>query len=123
MMTIEEVIRALRQAGEVKSIMINFSGSGDSGQIECVDLLDSNGDMVQDQNKPPLSIMKKEVQKYAYDLLSEQPHDWYNNEGGYGDIKIDVDTGRYTMNVNVNEMSVTSYSFENAVGLSPESGY
>ena len=123
MMKIEEVMRALRQAGEVKSISIFFSGSGDSGEIDQVALLDSNDVLVQDHNKPPLSVMKEAITDYAYDLLRQQPHDWYNNEGGGGSIKIDVNTGQYTMCVDVNEIHVTSYSFKNAVGLPPEPGY
>ena len=49
------------------------------------------------------------IDDLAYDYIDSTGVDWYNNEGGYADLTIDVAAGKVTMDVDVR-----IYNSENA---------
>ena len=96
-----KVLLKLKDLG-VKSIMINFSGSGDSGDIDDVEYTDMNGTSSWSNNYigPDTSNeLDNEISDLFYDFVDEQAcrhGDWVNNEGGYGTMIINVD-GTYQL--------------------------
>lgn len=76
---------ALKDAG-VTSVEIRYDGGGDSGQVEDVDFYGDNIDesALNDKFESDLQDLATHILEQHYD------YDWYNNDGGYGDIKIDL---------------------------------
>lgn len=113
------VLRKLRQLG-VERVVVDFSGCGDSGAIESITAtpdidLDkrkvkiNRKDHVFDrgewETKIVLSSMSLDdaLRELTYDYLSETQVNWYDGEGGYGDLIVDVVQGTVELSVSINE--------------------
>lgn len=91
----------LRRWGILK-VHVAFSGYGDEGSIEAIVF------------EPPLPHNCKfdlgSFDNLMYDYLDPaRVGDWVNNEGGFGTVDIDVQSGKVTGEINFNE---TTYSTE-----------
>ena len=76
-----------------KEIIVQYSGSGDSCDSFEAKILNEEDELaMEDVTKPPQEFMKK-VQAEIWNLL---PAGFENNEGGTGEIKIDIETGKIT---------------------------
>jgi hypothetical protein len=86
-MTEEEVkifFMALEQRG-IKEVQIPYDGSGDSGSTEDAHFITTDGDEVD------LEEFETAADKLANYILDDHYNvDWYNNDGGYGVIKLNV---------------------------------
>ena len=110
---IESILIGLVNAG-IKKVRVYYEGSGDSGcidQIKCT--TDSNitfedledwqvGDDLQVLNSSLYSL----VDDFCNDKLLNDIEDWWNNDGGWGTIQIDVEEGTYVIQ---NSIRVTNY--------------
>jgi len=77
---------ALKDAG-VTSVNIRYDGAGDSGQVEDVEFEGTNEDNTALNDK-----FEGDLQDLATHILEQHYNwDWYNNDGGYGDIRIDLE--------------------------------
>jgi hypothetical protein len=77
---------ALKDAG-VTSVEIRYDGGGDSGQVEDVDFYGDNID-----SGALNDMYEGDLQDLAYHILENHyNYDWYNNDGGYGEIRIDFE--------------------------------
>jgi hypothetical protein len=86
---------ALKDAG-VTSVDIRYDGGGDSGQVEDVEFYGDNLD-----SSALNDMFEGDLQDLAYHILEDHyNYDWYNNDGGYGEIRIDFeeDTPEITIN-------------------------
>lgn len=93
---LRQEILALKGLG-VTRVDVAYSGSGDEGFINEVILT------------PPVpGFNTSRLHNLLYDYL-DPAHvgDWVNNEGGFGEISINLETGRVTGDVNFNEMTST----------------
>ncbi len=100
----------------INKIEITFSGSGDSGDIDDLIYYDINGKYYYSREMVGNSYMTD----HEYDLLQSDCYefiddaiegaDWYNNEGGFGNITLDLDT--MTANVEYSQRTVEEYSWE-----------
>lgn len=95
-----------------KYIIITYEGSGDSGTIEDVgmsnDIPDSvwegfSGEAIEGEDR-------EAIEEWAYYEALNSVSDWYNNEGGYGVIVINVDDATFQVENNVRVMDVLSES-------------
>jgi hypothetical protein len=122
-MTEEQLMEVLIQLADqgVTGIKVHYDGGGDSGAIEAVVYTDeenanfSDIDLVnewdQDKNLAILnSSAYANIQDFAQETLLDNIEDWWNNEGGYGDILIKVPSGEYLINNNVRIMNVEEYN-------------
>jgi len=76
---------ALKDAG-VTNVEIRYDGGGDSGQVEDVEFYGANGDNTALNDK-----FEGDLQDLATHLLEQHyDYDWYNNDGGYGTITIEL---------------------------------
>ena len=86
---------ALKDAG-VTRVNIRYDGQGDSGQVEDVEF-DGNGIDEKDLNDK----FEGDLQDLGYHLLeAHYSYDWYNNDGGYGDIEIDLEADTPEIHIN-----------------------
>jgi hypothetical protein len=76
---------ALKDAG-VTNVEIRYDGGGDSGQVEDVDFHGDNIDEsdLNDRFEGDLQDLGTHLLEQHYD------YDWYNNDGGYGTISIEL---------------------------------
>jgi hypothetical protein len=118
-------------------VHVTFSGGGDSGSIESVSLLDSDGNSVslentmfewesesqfhniytgnwelkRDVEEMPLADI---LTKICEDCLDSTDLDWYNNEGGQGQLTIDLtqDPPSIDLNVEINYTHTENHNFD-----------
>lgn len=88
-------------------ITIDFDGAGDSGEISNVDFLDENNrayhsDDITDEDY-------QNVEEVFYCLFDNMLGDWYNNEGGYGSVTIELDGGNYSIDANYRTVETENY--------------
>lgn len=84
----------------VKIIIVEYSGGGDSGGIDSLSYYsDLNEEQdIEVENNDILNL----IEKAAYDKLNNPDiEDWYNNDGGWGIIKIYVPSGDYEIENNI----------------------
>lgn len=81
------VIRDRCLKEDITKIIIEFDGSGDSGSIHSI-LMEKNGDTQLVTLEP--EDFHKQVEDWGYQYLSGTGVDWYNNDGGYGEIIFDL---------------------------------
>jgi|688.fasta_scaffold05035_4 hypothetical protein len=81
------MILELLDLGAVKAV-INYSGGGDSGAVDEVEFRDANDNVLK------LDDRREEIEDMVYPLLNTL-EDWWNNEGGYGLMVLDLRTGEY----------------------------
>jgi len=76
---------ALKDAG-VTNVNIRYDGGGDSGQVEDVEFYGDNIDSSALNDK-----FEGDLQDLATHILEQHYNwDWYNNDGGYGTITIEL---------------------------------
>lgn len=112
------ILPVLRQR-HITDVTVSFDGSGDSGSIECIHF---QGPMSQEvfealpvhyleSNRtfddgvwlravtPTQGTLRDAIEALTYDYLEETGVDWYNNDGGYGELIIDVEHGSGTLEI------------------------
>jgi len=91
-------------------VHIEYSGGGDSGQVDDVLCFDENDKTMS------MDLVDSVCIDYINELfdthISENIEDWYNNEGGSGEVEIDVKTGRITVENHVNIVETVQYEHE-----------
>jgi hypothetical protein len=129
-----------------RKVRVDFDGSGDSGTIENPELFDQEDNHIDLNNatldwyqtasevdpltnkwrtieKPVPNMPVTEVLKsICEDALEEEGLDWYNNEGGYGTLCIDLTTTppSITMDVHVRVTNTEDYEFDYTNNLDEE---
>lgn len=87
-MTEAEMMAAMLSLNEqgVEKVEVDFSGSGDSGDIDEWRYLDEEENEI-DIDEKSTAVMKKIGEKI---IDSHYSYDWYNNEGGRGTLYINL---------------------------------
>ena len=106
---IKTMFDQLRAAGATE-VVISFDGSGDSGSIYAANIYNAenkeikldqtviypkekstyvDGRWVAEIEQKEMSIYEA-LEAYCYDELEKTNIDWYNNDGGFGDMRIDL---------------------------------
>ena len=100
-----------------------FEGSGDSGAIDHYIFKDADfkddfeaedlGYVDSDISLPAdvQSEIEHALEDIFYDHLNEV-EDWYNNDGGYGTLMMDVSTGKFISQVNCRYTQIESFHHE-----------
>lgn len=91
-------LRELKDLGIVR-IQIHYSGGGDDGCIDSADayILNENGEEKWNRDIVPADFLDI-FEEVLYDFISKNVEwDWVNNDGGYGSLEINVDTGDLTI--------------------------
>ena len=99
------ILTKLKDQG-ISKVHINFSGSGDSGDIDDVEVEDMFGNSAWHQSYNAQNLTQDDSNKLMdlfFDTLDEEVTkygDWVNNEGGYGTFIIDTDTAQFELDYN-----------------------
>lgn len=118
MENLRRVLPMLRQHG-VETVEVSFDGSGDSGSIDGVAFIGAeidgdaigvelegirqyyeNGAYASERTLRQLSL-EEAIKEIAQDYLEETGVNWYDNDGGFGELSIDVVQGTVSLEVNV----------------------
>lgn len=94
----------------IKEVSIDFSGGGDSGDIDSIEFYDKTGYSVQG-----LTDDKSQFTDLAWDIINGIAEDWYNNDGGHGTVTIDVETATYNINLQIRYTEYTSHGYEGEI--------
>lgn len=106
------VIERLAALG-VDYVALEYYGSGDSGGIEGVTARTAGAGAV--EVNLPADLLDL-VREFAYEYLGDEHGGWENNEGGSGEITIDVPGRKMTMHHNENVISTDEYDHEKDFG-------
>jgi len=102
----------------VTGIKVKYDGGGDSGSIEwigyttekCETPEDVNDNVDDWEEESRLSKLSQDaysaIESFAENKLLNDIEDWWNNEGGWGDLCICVPSGKYIIN---NHVRVTDH--------------
>lgn len=112
---LREVLPVLRQSG-VENVTVSFDGSGDEGSIYdvvCTPEIDLgaievrlcstrraiNNGFWEQTVVQEVQSMPDAIEALTYDYLSSTDVDWYNDDGGFGEMIIDVAEGTVSMSI------------------------
>ncbi len=131
-MSLEElkalVLKTLKEH-QATSALVVYCGAGDSGQIDHVEIEGGNTKGVTLPVERPRSMYWEDTQwvettetvyitvedllgDLAYEILSKSVGGWEQEEGSAGQIKIDVATGKITLNHEWYELRTVSHNEE-----------
>lgn len=115
---LQRVLPVLRELG-TERVCVSFDGSGDSGsiwdiaftpQLEGAEPVVSIRTSTREFDNATRSwrriagdedkSLQEAISELTYDYLEETDVDWYNNDGGYGELTIDVTAGTVAIDVN-----------------------
>ena len=117
---LESIMIGLVNMG-IKKVSVNYDGGGDSGAIESIrittdqyvtfdDLQTWEGGIdLNDYNSELYTLLED----YCQEMLLNDIEDWWNNDGGFGYVNIDVEEGTYEIQ---NSIRFTDYEEFNHYG-------
>jgi hypothetical protein len=117
---LEKIMIGLVNQG-IKKVSVNYEGSGDSGAIESIRITTDQyvtfddlqtwegGTDLNDYNSELYSLLED----YCQEMLLHDIEDWWNNDGGFGYVNIDVEEGTYEIQ---NSIRITDYEEYNHTG-------
>lgn len=104
----------------ITGVKVRYDGGGDSGAIEwigytsekCETPEDVNDNITDWQNESNLANIAgdlySQIEEFVDRILSDI-EDWWNNEGGYGELCISVPSGKYIINNHVRITETEDY--------------
>lgn len=105
-LTWQKAILQLKDRG-IKQLKVFYEGSGDSGSINHIEYY--NG---KDEDEVDIEDLDNdEIMNLCYPMLDDI-EDWYNNEGGFGHITINLEDFSYEIENNVRFTHHETYSHE-----------
>jgi hypothetical protein len=105
----------------ITGVKVNYNGGGDSGAIERIGYTKSNCTTPEDVNDEidvwddGMSLYKLDssayslIEDFAQEKILDDIEDWWNNEGGFGDLCICVPSGKYIVNNHINIIETEDY--------------
>lgn len=119
------ILRLCKEKGATE-IVVRFDGSGDSGSIDevYIDLKEPliveydeestryDGDKWVTTSTTKQVPLRDALEQITYDMLEKTGIDWYNNDGGYGELNVDLVQGTIQLEVNSRYTEVTTDTFE-----------
>jgi hypothetical protein len=113
-------------AADITRVTVRFDGSGDSGQIEDIEVLAGEEAIALPTTTVEIAMpdyhqevpeilsqpLRDAIETLSYAFLQETHAGWENNEGGYGDFVFDVAAGTITLDYNERIETSENYSHE-----------
>lgn len=121
------IFNTLASAGIV-TLVVNFDGFGDSGQIEAMTATGAEGEMMLPEisipygspgrgdgddaiDQQPLPLAEA-IETLCYDLLRQTHAGWENNDGAFGDFTFDVTARTISLDHNDRYTAIESYAHQ-----------
>jgi hypothetical protein len=98
-----KVYFASKSLDDIRYIRINYDGAGDSGDIADIELFFDNYRYHDNTHGDEYEMLCEVFNKYFQDKIG----DWYNDDGGYGYVEIDVKEGTYYIQANYRTVQST----------------
>jgi hypothetical protein len=115
---VKAIFKMIRDAGG-EEIYVSFDGGGDSGSIDACRIINTNGDPVElkfivdytvfrdcyinGEWKTESELVQLPVEEVletmCEDVLEKMGIDWYNNEGGFGELYVDLNANEVSLDV------------------------
>ena len=133
---VKTMLQMIKDGGG-KKIRVSFDGSGDSGSVDgvyihngsedmnmqfYVDFLEVSSSWSSDTGwvkteTPKRMPVKEALESLCYTMLEETGIDWYNNDGGYGELYITLDPLEIQLEVNsrYTEVNTDVFTFDEAL--------
>lgn len=104
----------------ITGVKVKYDGSGDSGAIEWIgytaepcetpeDVNDNIDDWASEANLENIDKeLHTQIKNFGYGILDDI-EDWWNNEGGFGELCICVPSGKYIINNHVRITETEDY--------------
>jgi len=111
----------------VTGIKVKYDGGGDQGAIEWIgytrekcdtpeDVNDNIDDWDNDYNLAELdSSAYSLIENFAQDKILDDIEDWWNNEGGFGELCICIPSGKYIINNSVRVTETEDFFHEGSL--------
>ena len=94
----------------IKRLVVQYSGSGDSGQTDDINTEPAKRDLLLDELFEDTEKSLKEIlDEFTWQAIEEHEGGFYKNEGGYGEVVFDTKNRTVTMEHN-NYVQETVYS-------------
>lgn len=95
-------------------VHVEYDGEGDDGCITHLLFIDKEGEEFKGVvlNK---SIIEDSIKDYCYEVLSAMPHDWINNNGGFGVISLDTKEQRWSNDFSQRVNTTEEYNFSGEI--------
>jgi hypothetical protein len=127
-LSLKEALNKINELG-YKYIRFNYNGAGDSGSTDRPDFYRTKEEATFErldgcswnQNYQELTKNFKECQDFVQPLQTKVDkvltdiEDWWNNDGGFGHIIINTETGEYTIENNINIVDQETYNHEGKI--------
>ena len=107
-MTNKELLQLLSGL-KIKRITVQYSGSGDSGQTDDIDVEPSSRKNLLDEKFDDKETIHEALDRICWGAIEDEQSGFYNNEGGFGELVIDVDEKTIQLN-HTNYIQETVYS-------------
>ena len=111
----------------VTGVKVLYDGAGDSGAIEWIgytkepcktpeDVNDNVDDWENDWVLAKISAdAHNAIEEFAQDKLLDEIEDWWNNEGGFGELCICIPSGKYIINNHVRITETEDYFHDGSI--------
>jgi hypothetical protein len=111
----------------VTGIKVKYDGGGDSGSIEWIGFTKEKCDTPEDVNDRIIdwehdgnlaqldSAAYSLIESFADEKLLNDIEDWWNNEGGFGELCICVPSGKYIINNSVRIIDYEEYFHDGSI--------
>jgi hypothetical protein len=111
----------------VTGIKVKYDGGGDSGSIEWIGFTTEKCDTPEDVNDRIIewehdgnlaeldSDAYSLIESFADEKLLNDIEDWWNNEGGFGELCICVPSGKYIINNSVRIIDYEEYFHDGSI--------
>ena len=111
-LTWQEAVLYLKDRGITK-IEVCYEGSGDSGSIDGINYYKA-GDSFSYSELDISSDMHDKLENLCYPML-DNIEDWYNNDGGYGTVIIDLEKLHYDIANHIRYTNYETYTHEGSI--------
>jgi hypothetical protein len=111
----------------ITGIKVHYDGGGDSGAIEWIGYTKEKCDTPEDvndyidnwDNYSTLTELDSSayslIEDFAQERILNDIEDWWNNEGGFGDLSICVPSGKYMVNNSIRITETENYTHEGSL--------
>ena len=125
------LLKALKKV-KAANVIVTYSGSGDSGMVDNIEMLDSSGRVIEAnpevtvkmrssrfenggwlmETKNKSLAIRAALEDLAYGWIGENHGGWENNGGGQGTLTIDVKNKEFHLHHEENYTETESYEYK-----------
>ena len=108
------MLHKLKDVG-VAYVSIEYNGGGDSGCIDCTTALNSEEEFINIHELPNHTELQNilfDIADYFEGKILNSIEDWWNNDGGYGELILNLSDLSYNIQNNIRYTQTESYEHE-----------